>query len=433
MEFLLKSSLCMMVLLTIYHLFLEREKMHRFNRFYLLFALIFSLAVPFVAIEIEPNEVINPIAATGMIFEKTNTPSGQSISPEIPTDYFAIIAWSLYGLITFLLLIRFAVNIGHFVKKVNKNPLLKYGSATLVLVPEKVLPHTFLNYIFINREDHETNAVENELYTHELTHVKQKHTIDILFIEILKAVLWFNPLLYFYKKAIQLNHEFLADEKVVSSFDNAVFYQKLLLEKAAIGNPFYLASNLNFLLTKKRLLMMTKTTSKTKSSLLKLAVTPVLGALMILLCTKTIAQERIKPSEIQNAQIEVTTVTKNELDSLQKANPIKYKGKEVDFLKTKIRYAEKRDEHKNSVSFEKKQEYTLNLSGAVTTDPSKIKSIEILQLTPTEIDSLKKIDAVTYNDTAIKEYVAIKIMQMNDRGQIETLTTYERKPKNENN
>lgn len=431
MEFLLKSSLCMMVLLAIYHLFLEREKMHRFNRFYLLFALAFSLSIPFVSIEIERNEVINPIAFTGMILEKTAISSGQTIVAKTETNYIAITAWSLYGLTTLLLLIRFIININHFIKKRNKNPLLKHGPATLVLVPEKVLPHTFLNYIFINREDYEANAIENELYIHELTHVKQKHTLDILFIEVLKIIFWFNPLLYFYKKAIQLNHEFLADEKVVSSFDNAVSYQKLLLEKAAIGNPYYLASNLNFLLTKKRLLMMTKTTSTTKSSLLKLAITPVLATLMILLCTKTIAQERIRPSELQPSHVEVTTVTKSELDSLQKTDPVKYKGNKSDFMKTKISYVEKKDQHKNSVSFEKKHEYTLNLSGAVTTDPSKIKSIEILQLTPTEIDALKKIDAVTYNETAIKEYVAIKITQMNDGGQLETLTTYERKPKND--
>lgn len=292
----------MMVLLAIYHLFLEREKMHRFNRFYLLFALAFSLSIPFVSIEIERNEVINPIAFTGMVLEKTAISSEQTIAAETKTNYIAITAWSLYGLITFLLLIRFAVNIKYLIKKVNKNPLLKHGQAKLVLVPEKVLPHTFLNYIFINREDFETNAIENELYTHELTHVKQKHTIDILFIEMLKTVFWFNPLLYFYKKAIQLNHEFLADEKVVNSFDNAVFYQKLLLEKAAIGNPFYLASNLNFLLTKKRLLMMTKSTSKTKAAVLKAVLIPVVViALLLLSALKTINAENNSTDTISKA------------------------------------------------------------------------------------------------------------------------------------
>jgi len=128
----------------------------------------------------------------------------------------------------------------------------------LILVEEKILPHTFLNYIFINKNDYENRKIEGELFTHELTHVRQKHTLDVLFIEILKTIFWFNPLLIFYKKAIQLNHEFLADEKVVTSYKNVPFYQSLLLEKASWNSNFYLASNLNFLVTKKRLIMMTK-------------------------------------------------------------------------------------------------------------------------------------------------------------------------------
>ncbi|MNK67402.1 BlaR1 peptidase M56 [compost metagenome] len=286
MEFLLKSSLCMLVLLAIYHLFLEREKMHWFNRFYLLTALIISLAAPFITIEVDSNKIIKPVAATAMALERATIVPSQNIAALPSTNYIITTVWLLYGIVTFLMLIKFIKNINHFIRKANKNPIIKYESATLVLVPEKTLPHTFLNYIFVNREDHEKNTIENELYAHELTHVRQKHTIDILFVELLKIALWFNPLLYFYKKAIQLNHEFLADEKVVSSFDNAVFYQKLLLEKAAIGNPFYLASNLNFSITKQRLLMMTKSTSKTKSTILKVGLIPVVIGLITFLSLK---------------------------------------------------------------------------------------------------------------------------------------------------
>lgn len=426
-EFLLKSAITMTVLLVIYYLLFEKEKMHKFNRFYLLGALVFSLAVPFITVATYIEQIpTEPVTASSLTAVKS-TPIKEA------TDYLFYTGWALYTLVTFLFALRFIRNIVFFIRKTSNNPTVKMKGATLVLLDEKVLPHTFLNYIFVNRDEYETNRIEKELYTHEYTHVIQKHTLDILFIETLKVFFWFNPMLYFYKKAIQLNHEFLADQKVIATTANTIYYQNLLLEKANIRTTFSIASNLTFSLTKKRLLMMTKTTSATKAGLLKLAVTPVLGALMILLCTKTIAQERIKPSEFQPSNLEVTTVTKSELDSLQKTDPVKYKGKKSDFMKTKISYVEEKDKHKNSVSFEKKHEYTLNLSGAVTTNPSKIKSIEILQLTPTEIDSLKKIDALTYNDTAIKEYVAIKIMQMNDRGQIETLTTYERKPKNENN
>jgi hypothetical protein len=99
----------------------------------------------------------------------------------------------------------------------------------LILVPEKTLPHTFLNTIFINETEYNNREIEAELYTHELTN--SKHTLDILFIELLKTVL-VQPYFFFYKKAIQLNHEFLADEKVVNSYNNVPFYQSLLLANA---------------------------------------------------------------------------------------------------------------------------------------------------------------------------------------------------------
>ncbi|MNK14948.1 hypothetical protein D3C87_330810 [compost metagenome] len=172
---------------------------------------------------------------------------------------------------------------------------------------------------------------------------------------------------------------------------------------------------------------MTKTTSTAKASFLKAAIIPVLSALTMLLCTKTIAQEKSKTASAYPDRIDVTTVTKNELDSLQKTDPVKYKGKESDFMKTKMSYADK----KGTQSFNKKQqEYTLNLGGAIKSDPAKIKAIEINQLTQTEMDALKKHDSVMYNDVTLKDYSAIRITQVNDEGRLETLTTYEKKPKN---
>ena len=110
---------------------------------------------------------------------------------------------------------------------------------------------------------------------HELVHVTQKHTLDILFIEFLKAIFWFNPLFIFYKKAIQLNHEFLADEEIVKTYNNVPFYQNLLLQKSSEQQTIYLASNLNYLVTKKRLIMMTKRTSQKIVLLKKVAVVPI--------------------------------------------------------------------------------------------------------------------------------------------------------------
>lgn len=285
-DFLIKSAISLGVLLLAYHFLLEKEKMHQFNRFYLLFSLVFSFVIPFITIE-----VIQKIATP--IIQK-NSPiqiNKESIVFVSETNYLPIILWSIYGLVTLFLTIRFVRNIMKIITKKNSNTRIEYKNAQLVLLKEEVLPHTFLNYIFMSEMDYNNQKIEAELFSHELTHVSQKHTFDVLFIEFLKTIFWFNPIFIFYKKAIQLNHEFLADEKVVNYYNNIPFYQNLLLSKANENQPFYLASNLNYLLTKKRLIMMTKTTSKKRALLKKATLIPLLMSLVFSICTKVVGQE----------------------------------------------------------------------------------------------------------------------------------------------
>lgn len=308
-DFLIKSTITLLVLLAVYYLFLEKEKMHVFNRFYLLFTLVFSMLIPFITIEVI-EKIAQPVINPGNI----QILQGSSVILE-ETNYLAIGSWSLYAVVTLILAVRFISNIIKISSKMKLYSPIDYKNAKLILLPEKTLPHTFLNTIFINETEYNNREIEAELYTHELTHVTQKHTLDILFIEILKTIFWFNPIFIFYKKAIQLNHEFLADEKVVTSYNNVPFYQSLLLSKANENQTFYLASNLNYLITKKRLLMMTKTTSKTKALLKKAMLMPIVATLLFLLCTKVVAQETnvkkettpVKPGNLIKTYYDKTT------------------------------------------------------------------------------------------------------------------------------
>jgi len=427
-EFLIKSAIAMAVLLGMYYLLFEREKMHNFNRFYLLSALVVSLALPFIT-------VITYVQEIKVLSGHSLTLSGSPtvvLSPEQPIDYLFYIGLSIYSIITFILIIRFVKNIMSFIRKVSIHPTVKMENATLVLLEEKALPYTFLNYIFVNRMEYESRLIEEELYTHELTHVKQRHTLDILCIEALKTIFWFNPLLYFYKKAIQLNHEFLADEKVIDTTANTVYYQSLLLEKATVGTTFSMASNLTFSLTKKRFLMMTKTTSTTKAGFLKAAIIPVFTALLMLICSETIAQESPKKETAKIPdRIDVTTTTKEEFKALKKADPVKYTGTHSDYLKTTVSYADKKDD---TVTYDRKTPYPgekePNLSEFSKIDPNKMKSIEVLQLTELEKTTLNKIDPEKYNDATLKDYMAIKVIYSNDEGGLVAKTVYEKKTEN---
>ncbi len=257
-NFLITSIVCQIVLFAVYKLALENSKMHRFNRFYLLFALVFSLAMPFVTIPVETENVV-PMARQALLVPMTIEPR-EIVASENPIDYFEISLWAIYSVGLLLFTVKFFRNLTQIVSQIHKNPTEKHDGVTYVLLEDETLPHTFLNYIFVNSNEFQKRSIEAELFTHELAHAHQKHSLDILLVEIAKTVFWFNPIFGLYKKAIKLNHEFLADQAVVSNHDS-ISYQELLLSKAHFTNQFALASSFNFSITKKRMIMMTKTIS----------------------------------------------------------------------------------------------------------------------------------------------------------------------------
>ncbi len=328
-DFLLKSAISLIVFLGFYYLILEREKIHKFNRFYLLISVLISLIIPFVTFEfiefvetapvIQYDEPINIEKAEVVLNQ--NPTIEKVITAQESIDYLPYVFWSIYVSISLIFLFRFSKNYFKLIVKSKINPSVKYKNANLILLDEKILPHTFLNFIFVNSEDFKNKNIEDELFAHEMVHVNQKHTLDILFIEFLKALFWFHPLFYLYKKAIQLNHEFLADEEIVNTYNNVPYYQNLLLHKSNGNTTVYLASNLNYLITKKRLLMMTKNTSKKLALLKKAAALPILAGLIYFFCIKIIAQEKV---------IEVKQLKKNIV------NQINTNEREVKYLTYKV-------------------------------------------------------------------------------------------------
>ena len=295
--YLIKSSLCLAAFLLVYYLVFERENMHVFKRFYLLTSLIFSFVVSFISLEFQAE---NTIAVASNTVQSIVLPN---LELTANSNYLPDILYSIYGIITLLFAIKFFRNLITIYKSRRNAELIPYENAIIALVEEPILPHTFGSTIFIYKLSYNSKTIETELFTHELTHVRQKHTLDVLFIEILKTIFWFNPLLILYKRAIQLNHEFLADEKVIHSHNNVSTYQQLLLSKSSETSNLYLTSNLNsFLKTKKRFIMMTKTTSATIQLIKKSIVAPLFLGLFIFGSSITFGQEKSPEKSIQSQE-----------------------------------------------------------------------------------------------------------------------------------
>ena len=305
--YLLKFSACLTIFIIFYKLLLEKASIHKFKRLYLLSALALALVIPSLTVieYIEPAIVEEYTSFLVPDFKITET------LPEIiEVNYTPIILWSLYGLGVFIFLLKFCLNLNNIISRIKSNTKLKSGGFINVLVSNLKIPHTFFSYIFFNKYKFEHNGIPKEVLIHEQTHAKQKHSIDVLLLELLQIIFWFNPLIYLLKREVKLNHEFLADRAVLENGIEPSTYQTILLafsSKAEDQNPIDIgmANAINYSSIKKRFTVMNTHTSKTRIWLSSLLLLPIIAILFYSFTEKEYV-------EIKNSNISEVTVNKLE-------------------------------------------------------------------------------------------------------------------------
>ena len=310
MLYILKSGLLLIVFFAVYKILLENEKMFRFNRAYLLASIVFSLIIPLQLFSIDSpfSKKIRTIQLDGIMIVTDRSVLNKINYSEILMYFLNVV----YVVVAAILIVRFVRNVFSFYSRMKKNDVEIIKGQKVVLTKEQVLPHSFWNAIFINQEDFKNDKIPSELIAHEKAHLEQKHTLDILFVEVVQIVFWFNPIFMLYKKAIKLNHEFLADETVNKQFGEIRNYQNLLLDFASHKNTISLASNINYLITKKRLLMMTKEVSPIKMILKVASVAAVFIMLLFVFSTESIAQSSINAKYQNDYKISYDTTSVKE-------------------------------------------------------------------------------------------------------------------------
>ncbi|WP_295791416.1 M56 family metallopeptidase [Mucilaginibacter sp.] len=330
--YLINFTMCSAMLLLAYHLLLKNKTTYTFNRFYLLASLVFSLATPFIAVKWMPQVIpaIQPVAEKLQFLPAnsvqtqiplyTNVPVVNAVPHYVNYPLYGLAA--VYGIICLLLLYRFARNLIAISLSVRRNKQVDYSGTRLVLVNERLTPHTFLNYIFLNKDEYTGKQIEAAVLKHELAHASQRHSADVIFIELLQIFGWFNPFIPLYRKAVQLNHEFIADAAVLAGNNNITDYQQLLFSKLGYGKSLTITSQFNYSVTKKRLIMMTKTTSAAAAMLARLAIIPVLAIAFILFCTKTEVLQAQTPDKQ-----EVKNIPAKKIAAVSQAQPIRHAPK----------------------------------------------------------------------------------------------------------
>ena len=294
-EYVIKSTVSITILYLSYLLLLKNIKTFNFNRFYLLFAVIFSFIIPFIQIPTDINVAVNQ-----SIQDYSSSINNISVQGTIEKEQLnnafdlQIILFAVYTIISTILLIRFSFNLYKITKTIKNSKIVANTIPHIILSADKTLPFSFLNFIIVNKTEFENGKIDDSLISHEQAHCNQYHSIDILLIELLKIILWFNPLIWIIKKEIQLNHEYMADNKVLKT-KNIKDYQNILLNLVFRNNSTYLASNFNYSLTKKRLIMMTKNNSLVKSIVRRTAIVPLV---FILAVTLTFSQKTISSDSL---------------------------------------------------------------------------------------------------------------------------------------
>jgi len=210
--FILKATIALVIFYAFYHAFLVKESMFRFNRFYLIFALCFSLIVPFIQLSFGFHLTENLFPENSAVLTTEKSASGQEntpvqppalekgemgislqVQPTPPFNWNTLFT-GIYLLGLTFFLIRFIIQLVQLIRITRNNPTIKENACTYVLLMQKTLPFTFLNFLFVEKETFLKKAIEKEILFHELAQIRQKHSWDILFVEFLRIAFWFNPL-----------------------------------------------------------------------------------------------------------------------------------------------------------------------------------------------------------------------------------------------
>jgi len=290
---LLKSSVCLFALLLFYKIALEPLSIHKFKRVYLLVAVAIATIIPFITFVkyVEPT-----IDASTFIFDtSTATLLDSNFKIIEDTNYLSIILWSIYALGVVLFFTRFCINLFDIVIKIRKHTKVKSSPFVNVLMEHLDIPHTFFNFIFLNKNKFENNQIPAEVLLHEQTHAKQKHSLDIITIELLQVVFWFNPLLYWLKKEIKLNHEFLADQDVINQGIDTKTYQTILLQFSSNQQELAFVNAINYSSIKKRFTLMNTQTPQPTVRLRSLLLLPLLGLLVYSFSSTKELEKEITP------------------------------------------------------------------------------------------------------------------------------------------
>ena len=382
LTYFLQVNICWLLFYGVYYALLSKETFFKLNRIWLIASLLCGLALPFVAdyfaVKVDATRLF---AFTLEPFVVTAKALQQNIATDTEGVFLKVVA-TIYASGCAVLTARFITGLLLIFKILKNAKREKKEDYTLVFTEGGVPPFSFFNFIFIDPKAFE-NYDFQQIMQHEKAHVRQWHSYDVLFLELLNIVFWCSPLIYFYKTSLRNVHEYLADEAVLQ--DNAkAQYGRLLLRQRQSGMALSLTSNISnhfFSQLKKRILMMTRNKSK-RPALIKYA----LAAPIFLILTAALASpETPILAKTEALSDKVVTIIDDKL---------------VDNQETKSLITNDLSQKETPQYFSAPVDTTIKpLKDLKTVDESKIKNMDV--------DSKEGI-TITFKDGHVEQYKGTK-------------------------
>ena len=323
-NFMFESGISLAIFALVYLLFLRKETFFGLNRIYLLGSVCFSMLLPFIHFQ------VNSGMPSVMLDEVTITATGYQNLLQTVFVYSTTLSGAVekavqsVGLIRFIYLLGTTVFLLVFIYRLlqitalimNNESELKNG-IRIIKIDRDTSPFSFFNFVFISK-DEVNNQGMKEMLAHEMEHVRQGHSYDVMIFELITIFQWFNPFIWLLKRSIRENHEFLADHGVLKPEVSSAAYRMLLLNSAFIQQPV-IANNFNYSLIKIRIKMITKIKSS-KTAVLKLTMGVFVTAALLIIFAFDKERNISQENNLANKQLEV--VVNDQQKSTQTKDPV---------------------------------------------------------------------------------------------------------------
>ena len=279
----LKVAVLVAAFYMFYRLLLSRETFHRVNRAVLLLTAVASFVLPLCVVTVHKTVVLSQ-APTALVTADLGAVSiAETETPLWQTAVFAVfVAGALVTLGHTL------VGIVKVWRLISHSEQHREADGVVVCVTDRdVSPFSFYRYIVLSRSDYGTPPLEGQgmvaILAHERGHIRERHTLDLLLVDTLTALQWFNPAMWMLRQDLRAIHEYEADAAVLSQGINMRQYQYLLIQKAVAACGYSVANGITHSTLKNRINMMLNNKKTTRASWLKLlAMLPIVGTALVL-------------------------------------------------------------------------------------------------------------------------------------------------------